>query len=99
MKFENLYWLIPLAFLIGLSLGEKNFKKNVWTGFYYPDMENISDRRTWYLSPPLYSLKECQDWVNSMYKAGDNFTYSCSQGCRVSDEFGPEMVRCVNKLK
>lgn len=103
MKNKYLYWLIPLTFLIGLSIGEKrrgeNFKSDVWTGFYYPDKDNIVDRRTWYLSPPLYSFKECLDWVNSMYKDGDNFTYTCSQGCRASDEFGPEMVRCVNKLK
>lgn len=85
---KKLWWSLVIAFIAGIFLGQYFLKRNIWTGFYYPDLEKIDDERTWIISPPLYSLKECREWVNKVRKDGDNFDYSCGQGCRFTTRYG-----------
>ena len=73
--------------------GQYLLKRNIWTGIYYPDKERIEDQRTWIISPPLYSLEECRDWVNSLHREGDNYDYQCGQGCRFTTDYG-ETTTC-----
>lgn len=88
-------WLtIIFSLLIGFFIGQKLLKRNIWTGFYYPDLDRIDDQRTWIISPPLYSLEECREWVNAVHKPEDNYDYSCGQGCRFTTELYGETVIC-----
>lgn len=77
---------------VGYTIGQQLLKRNIWTGFYYPDKERIEDRRTWVISPPLYSLDECRKWVNAEHKVGDNYDYQCGQGCRFTTDYGETMI-------
>lgn len=79
--------IIAIAFALGFVFGQQILKRDVWTGFYYPDKEKIEDMRTWIVSPPLYSLDECRRWVNTVHKSGDNYDYQCGQGCRFTTKY------------
>jgi len=74
-------------------------KRNLWTGIYYPDLSKIEDQRTWVVSPPLYSLSECQEWVKTKHKQGENYDYSCSQGCKFVIKFSEESMICRSSAK
>ncbi len=84
--------LIITSLLLGFFVGQYYFKRNVWTGFYYPDKDKVEDQRTWIVSPPLYSLGECQRWVKTVHKNGDNYDYQCGVGCRFTTEFGDTVI-------
>lgn len=97
---KQVSWIVILiALLAGFFLGRYFFKKNIWTGFYYPDLDRIDDQRTWILSPPLYSLEECREWVKTIYKPGDNYDYSCGKGCRFTTEYIGETVICRTDVR
>lgn len=95
MKENKFLWvLVAISFLVGLFIGQAMLKRNVWTGFYYSDIDRIDDQRTWIISPPLYSLGECRDWVDAVHKDGDNYDYSCGQGCRFTTKYIGETLIC-----
>lgn len=92
---KNFFWIgIFVVFLVGLLTGIYLIKRNIWTGIYYPNLDKIEDQRTWVLSPPLYSLDKCREWVNIVHKAEDNYDYSCGQGCRFTTELYGETMIC-----
>ena len=68
--------LIAVLFLSGCSLGSE------WTGFYYSDINRMSDESTWRIQPGLGSLEECRNWVNTVHKPSDNYDYECGYRCR-----------------
>ena len=71
--------------------------QNEWTGFYYPDKDNINDESTWVIQPGLDSLKECQMWVLGISKRNTNFDYECGYQCRYDDLY--KMTICKETLK
>lgn len=70
---------------IGILFGLWWAKRIVWTGFYYPNIDKMEE---WIVSPPLWSLEQCRNWVNVVHKDGDNYDYECGQGCRLTMELG-----------
>lgn len=87
------HFFIGTALVMGFILGMIWIKREVWTGFYYSNIDKIDDQRTWIVSPPLYSLNECRKWVNAIRRPEDNYDYSCGQGCRfTTDHIGETMI-------
>lgn len=84
--------LIVISLLLGFFFGRYYSKRNVWTGFYYPDKDKIEDKRTWVVSPPLYSLEECQRWMDAVRRSGDNYDYQCGKGCRFTTDYGDTVI-------
>lgn len=69
-----------------------------WTGFYYPDKDNINDESTWIIQPGLSSLEECQRWVLfDVSKNNTNFDYECGYKCRYDNLY--KMTICEETLK
>jgi hypothetical protein len=99
MQKTHLTLIILTALVFGFFAGQFLLKREIWTGFYYPDLEKIDDQRTWIVSPPLYSLKECHGWVKAVYVKGDNYDYSCGQGCRFTKQYSGETVICKTNTK
>ena len=93
------HFFIGLALVAGFILGIIWIKREVWTGFYYSSIDKIDDQRTWIISPPLYSLDECKKWVNAIRKPGDNYDYSCGQGCRFTTDYIGETMICRTDTK
>jgi hypothetical protein len=94
MKIDKGY-SIPIAItaiIIGFFFGITYLKDNIWTGIYYPDIENMDDSKKWVLSPPLYSLDECRRWVDVIHESTDNSDYSCGRGCRFTTKYGDTMI-------
>lgn len=91
---KKLYFLIGLALVVGFVLGVLWIKRSIWTGFYYSDIDRIDDQRTWIVSPPVYSVDECRNWVEAVHKEGDNYDYSCGQGCRFTTRLIGETMIC-----
>ncbi|HLL61243.1 MAG TPA: hypothetical protein VK338_05980 [Candidatus Nitrosocosmicus sp.] len=102
MDNKNLYTVVIfyICFLIiGFYLGQLNLKRNIWTGIYYPDINQIDNQYTWVVSPPLYSLEECRNWVKIVSK-GTQGDYNCSQKCRViPDAIEKWWIVCKDKEK
>ena len=92
MKNTPVWLVIVVSLLAGFFIGQELFKRNVWTGIYYPDLDVIDDQRTWVVSPPLYSIEECREWVDVVHRSGDNYDYSCGQGCRFRVNTAPVLV-------
>ena len=61
-------------------------KKDNWTGFYYPDRNNLF---LFTQSPEFSSLEECRDWVNTqiyIYNPYDlNYDYECGKNCKLQE--------------
>ncbi|MFH1766889.1 MAG: hypothetical protein ABH826_02230 [Patescibacteria group bacterium] len=99
---KNMILFLGLFIIVGVSfyLGIYWRGRNQWTGFFYPDADQIEDQRTWILSPPLKSLEECRKWVKSIRTSDDiDSDYNCSQGCRFTTEYIGETVICKNKFR
>jgi len=100
MKWDKNIWTVVLiALIIGYFIGQYKLKKDIWTGIYYSDLDTIEDQTTWRVSPPLYSLDECQKWINWIAKKNSNWDYSCSQGCKFTRDYLGETMICRNKNK
>src|SRR3989344_1016483 len=90
-----LFLLLIICSLISFWLGQYETRQDIWTGFYYPDIERIEDQRTWILSPPLYSLNECREWVSAIHRQNDrNYDYSCGRGCYFIKKYESETIIC-----
>ncbi|MBU2509664.1 hypothetical protein KKE33_04805 [Patescibacteria group bacterium] len=79
--------IIPVLFLMGCSSQED------WTGFYYPDADNIGDESSWVIQPGFESLEECRDWVNDVSVGNHNFDYECGYDCRYNKDFGASICK------
>lgn len=89
--------LLLMFVLIFTLAGCSNVTANDWTGFYYPDIDNIGDESTWVIQPGLSSLEECQNWVANISIGNINFDYECGRKCRYDDSF--KMTICKETLK
>lgn len=56
-----------------------------WTGFYYPDFNDMSK---WTTSPKLDSLDECRDWVDGVADYSKMFDYECGYKCEYNAGYG-----------
>ena len=75
-----LFIFVIAVFISGCSREKTEYN---WTGFYYPDKNNIDDQSTWVVQPGFASLGECQEWV--LFDASGNdtgFDYECGLNCR-----------------
>jgi hypothetical protein len=71
---------------------------NEWTGFFYPDKDNIGDDSTWVIQPGFNSLQECQEWVLfDVSKDKTNFDYECGHKCRYDQNY--KMTICKETKK
>lgn len=90
----KLLLLAIIFFTTGCSGGVAT---NEWTGFYYPNKDNIGDESTWVIQPGLSSLKACQDWVDSKSTGNTNFDYECGNNCKYDDLL--KLTVCKETLK
>lgn len=58
-----------------------------WTGYYYPDADNIGDESSWIIKSGLESLDECRDWVDSIAFNDTNFDYECGYNCKYNSSY------------
>lgn len=82
---QKVSMLIAFGMLIfaGIFLagcGSDRFKS--WTGFYYSDINRMSDEGTWKIQPGFDTLEDCREWVHSIANVDDNYDYECGYGCR-----------------
>lgn len=74
--------LLSLAIILsGCSLG------NNWTGFYYPDKNNIGDESKWIIQPGLKTLQDCRDWVAGVADNNPEFDYECGYKCKYDKDY------------
>lgn len=80
--------LIFFAMIILAGCSSKN-----WTGFYYPDANNIGDESTWIIEPWFSSLDECRNWVDDMIWNNTNYDYECGYKCRYKSDYGVNVCK------
>lgn len=89
--------ILILIIFVGRYLYINHFKKEEWTGFFYPNAEDLSE---WTESSEVFKdIESCRDWV--LYQRNiahsknpefyDNFGYSdyeCGLNCEFRAEYG-----------
>jgi uncharacterized protein YxeA len=80
---------IIILFIIVIFTLSNVFKKDVWTGYFYPDMNNLS---SWIKSGETFgSIEECRDWVDNtaidLDLQRDVYDYECGLNCRYKNGF------------
>lgn len=55
-----------------------------WTGFYYPDRDNIGDSSTWKIQSGFKTVENCRDWVNQTANSNPSFDYECGLNCKTN---------------
>lgn len=68
-----------------------------WTGFYYPDADNIGDESLWKIQPGFETIDDCRDWIKEVSIGNNNFDYECGYGCRYEKEY--EMNICKETIR
>ncbi len=71
--------VIFVTLMSGCSLTQE------WTGFYYPDKNDIGNSSKWKIQDGFKTVQECSDWIAQT--AGDNpkFDYECGLNCKIND--------------
>ena len=94
MKYPKLKFitLISAVFLTVFVLSSCS-TRNEWTGFYYPNIDKINDKKTWKIQSGLESLEECREWVDNIYENGDNYDYECGYKCKYDGGIGFPVCR------
>ncbi|MBT4255433.1 MAG: hypothetical protein HOI47_25215 [Candidatus Scalindua sp.] len=61
-----------------------------WTGYYYPDANNIGDSSSWIIEGGFGSLTECRNWVDAVASLENNvnFDYECGYDCEYNSTYG-----------
>jgi hypothetical protein len=85
MKDKNRSSLIILGLVVIVMI--LLFKKDQWSGYFYPDRENLS---SWIESPTTFkSLDLCRAWAHN--KATElnletgQYDYECGLNCKIKD--------------
>lgn len=94
MKIIHCLIISLILLVVGFYAGKYWQSNHIWTGIFYPDKEKIDDQTAWRISPPLRSLEECRQWVNSTYQLSDNYDYECGIGCRYDIKYKNETIIC-----
>ena len=68
--------LLTFVLLTTILLTGCSVNKN-WTGYYYPDLDNIGDESTWVIQTGFKTINECQNWINQVVDSSTNFDYEC----------------------
>lgn len=55
---------------------------NEWSGFYYPDKNNIADESQWLIKNGFKSIEECRSWIGEVAVNNNNYDYECGLKCR-----------------
>lgn len=83
--------LILICLLVIVCFNRNSSEKNEWTGFYYPDQNNIGNENMWVIQSNLNSLQECQDWVADIAEENDPlglfYDYECGYKCEYDYTF------------
>jgi uncharacterized protein YceK len=91
-------FILIFALIILSGCSSKQSSKNDWTGFYYPDKNNINNELTWVIQPGFNSLEDCQKWVLfDISKDNTNFDYECGFKCRYDSLY--KTTICEKTLK
>ncbi len=84
--------ILILIIFVGRYLYINNFRKEEWTGFFYPNAEDLSG---WIKSDRLFdSIESCRDWIDyqvdvsmlenpEFYEEGGDYDYECGLNCRL----------------
>lgn len=70
---------IPLFLLCGCSLTQE------WTGFYYPDKNNLGDTSQLVVQAGFKNVENCRDWAEQIMENNPNADYECGLNCEQTE--------------
>ncbi len=68
-----------------------------WTGYYYPDKNNIGNESTWVIQPGFKNIDECRNWVLGVAKDNQNYDYECGYDCTYRQEYKMNVCKKTEK--
>lgn len=78
--------LLIITFITCAITGCYSSKK--WTGFYYPDRNNIGGESSWVIQSGFENIEECRNWVDNIASTNDNYDYECGYDCKYDASWG-----------
>lgn len=77
---KKVFLLVFFATLMsGCSLTQE------WTGFYYPDKNDIGNSSKWKIQSGLKTVEDCRDWVVQTAGSNPTFDYECGLNCKAHE--------------
>jgi len=70
--------IFSIIFLSGCSL------TNEWTGFYYPDKNNLGDSTKWKIQSGFISKEDCKNWAIETAGNNQSYDYECGLNCKLN---------------
>jgi len=86
---------ILLLFIV-ISLSACSINKT-WTGYYYPDKNNIGDETAWIIQSGFKNIDDCRDWVDETAKNNRNYDYECGYNCSYRQKYGMDVCEKTEK--
>lgn len=87
MKKNWVIILVVILVVVALWLSGV-FENKTWTGYYYPDINQITDQSTWVIQPGLESLDACRSWVQTVANPEADYDYQCGFNCTYREAYG-----------
>jgi hypothetical protein len=53
-----------------------------WTGFYYPDKNDIGNTSKWKIQSGFKTVKNCRGWIAQTAGSNPTFDYECGLNCK-----------------
>lgn len=78
----------PITILLITILLTACSSNKSWTGYFYPDRNNIGDESTWITEPRFNTIEECRDWVSATAGNNTNYDYECGYDCKYNAAYG-----------
>ena len=72
---------------------------NNWTGYYYPDKDNIGDESQWIIQPGFETIEDCADWVLDVAENNTNYDYECGYNCTYRKELGVNVCETTERVE
>jgi len=68
-----------------------------WTGFYYPDKNNIGNESSWTVESGFSNIEECRAWVENTAGSNDSYDYECGYKCSFDKGYGMTICKTTEK--
>lgn len=85
-------FLLFIVFSLSACSGGKT-----WTGYYYPDKNNIGNENTWVIQPGFENIDDCRDWVDGVAKDNQNYDYECGYNCTYRQNYKMNVCEKIEK--
>ncbi|MGI6348263.1 MAG: hypothetical protein ACOXZ1_03685 [Patescibacteria group bacterium] len=88
---KSLFLLLVVILISACSINK------TWTGYYYPDRNNIGDESTWIIQSGFKNIDDCRNWIDNIAGNNQNYDYECGYDCTYRQEYKMNVCQKTEK--